>query len=168
MEKTIGVIILLCLILGYFIKERLLNKNSAIEENQTKNKNIYIKRKLLTNTELTFYNYFKKLEPQYIVLPQINLASIINKKNNFRTYQNELYRNIDFCIFDQNLEVLLAIEINDDSHKTYKRKLRDKKVKEILNSCSIELLTYNVNYPNTETSVIERTLKTLENIVNKK
>lgn len=127
----------------------------------------YSKKKLLTDTEKTFYDYFKMLEPQYVILPQINLASIVTKNNNSHYYQNELYRNIDFCIFNSNLEILLAIEINDDSHKSYKRKLRDEKVNRILKDANIEMLTYNVNYPNTESSVLERTRKALENIENK-
>lgn len=148
-----------------FVKEKLQNNESDYFESKTES--VYKKKRLLTNTELIFYNYLKKLEPEYIILPQINLASIIRKDNIDEPYQTELFRNIDFCIFNEKYEVLLAIEINDNSHKLYRRKIRDDKVRKILRSCNIDLLTYNVNYPNTEESVIERTKATLQNITDK-
>ncbi len=58
-------------------------------------------------------------------MPQVNLASIIKKEKDFPTqYQNELYRNIDFGIFDKDtMEVKLLIEINDKTqcNQTEKR-----------------------------------------------
>lgn len=164
-----GILIIIGLIISSVVILLVKNKlqNDETEYMESKIDSVYKKKKLLTNTELIFYNYFKKLEPEYIILPQINLASIIRKSDKDESYQTELYRNIDFCIFNKKYEVLLAIEINDDSHKVYKRKIRDNKVRKILKSSNIELLTYNVNYPNTEESVIERTKTSLQNITNK-
>jgi len=162
-------IVLIIITIGFLIfkmLKRLLSKEAINEQEESFNK-IYSKKKLLTDTEIIFYNYLIKLDQKYIVLPQINLASIVSKNIGRITYQNELFRNIDFCIFDENFEVLLAIEINDNTHKDYRRKIRDNKVKKILEECGIELLTYNVQYQNTEESVLERTLNKLNDIVNK-
>ena len=60
------------------------------------------KASLMTECEKSFFDAIKNLaSPKYIVQPQINLASIINKESHTK-YQNELFRNIDFGILDQN------------------------------------------------------------------
>lgn len=126
-----------------------------------KTKNIeYSKRKLLSQSEISFYRKIKKIEAlgNFIVLPQINLASIITKVGKYR---NELFRNIDFGIFDSNFDVLLLIELNDKTHKQYKRHKRDLKVQEICKNCNIKLITFYTSYPNEETYVINRILKEL-------
>lgn len=161
----IGILLILVLIFRRIIFDYFTNKND--DSNIDSIEKAYIKKKLMSESELIFYNYFKKLEPDYIVLPQINLATIIKKVKTHSEYQNELFRNIDFCIFNKNYEILLAIEINDNTHKKYERRKRDEKVKDILKKSNIDLLTYNVNYPNTEESVIERTKNALQNIKNK-
>lgn len=83
----------------------------------------------MTNVEYDFYNKLKELEPKYKVIPQINLAAIINKENN-NYYYTDLFRNIDFAIFDSDMKnVLLLIELNDAPHNQKKRKSRDYKIK---------------------------------------
>lgn len=135
-----------------------------IFENIPDNKKIknieYSKRKLLSQSEISFYRKLKKIETlgNFIVLPQINLASIITKAGKYR---NELFRNIDFGIFDSNFDVLLLIELNDKTHKQYNRHKRDLKVQEICKNCNIKLITFYTSYPNEETYVINRILKEL-------
>ena len=95
----------------------------------------------------------------------LNLASIINKEDSF--YQTELFRNIDFGIFTKSFELVLLIEINDKTHMLAKRRKRDAKVKEILNSCHIPLLTFYTSYPNEKDYVVKRILKKIDEIKNK-
>lgn len=42
----------------------------------------------------------KPLEDKYIIMPQINLASFVQKTRNSK-YNNELFKNIDFAIFSK-------------------------------------------------------------------
>ena len=70
--------------------------------NDKKLKTIYKKKKFMTDIEYEFYNKLKCLEKEYKVIPQLNLASIINKENNNR-YYTDLFRNIDFAIFDSKM-----------------------------------------------------------------
>ena len=63
----------------------------------------------MTKTERDFYDKIKYLEPEYEVIPQVNLASIVSKENNNR-YYTDLFRNIDFTIFDNNLEKSFIID----------------------------------------------------------
>ncbi len=110
----------------------------------------------MTNAEYEFYLKLKSLEPEYKVIPQLNLASIINKENNNK-YYTDLFRNIDFAIFDnKERNVLLLIELNDGTHKLKKRKVRDFKVKKICKAAGIPLIYFYTNYPNEKEYVINR------------
>ena len=118
-------------------------KESIKQKSPTK---IYKPKKLLTATELKFYNAIKNaINDSYILLPQINLASIIERKDEHK-YQSELYRNIDFAIFDNTYAPILLIEINDKTHNEKKRVARDIKVKEICQSAGLPLITFWTNY----------------------
>lgn len=56
-------------------------------------------------------------------------------------YRLELFRVIDFGIFDQECKLCVLVEINDPSHETPERK-RDKKVVEICKEAGIPLVTF--------------------------
>lgn len=94
--------------------DNILYNNNFKDEKKLET--IYKKKSIMTNAERCFYNKIRCLEPEYKVIPQVNLASIISKENNNR-YYTDLFRNIDFAIFDTNLqEILLLIELNDETH----------------------------------------------------
>lgn len=84
----------------------LFGINTKHEENKDKNinnkVNNYIKRNFMTSTEMIFYNKIKELNDEYIVIPQINLGTIIEKKT--KGYRNELFKNIDFAIFSKDFK----------------------------------------------------------------
>lgn len=123
--------------------EELKEKELTKEDNNI-NKNQYKKKYFLTNTEKQFLSILYELKKyNLIIIPQINLATIIQKTGEFR-YQNELYRNIDFGIFDKNYNILLLIELNDISHQQYKRRERDMKVKEIVKQADIKLINFYI------------------------
>ncbi len=118
---TFLILIVFLMIISFLAKliDRLMCYNYFNDENKLKT--IYKKKKIMTKVEYDFYNKIKVLEPKYKVIPQINLAAIINKENNNR-YYTDLFRNIDFAIFDVNLqEVLLLIELNDETHQQKKK-----------------------------------------------
>lgn len=121
--------------------ERLQQEKKHVE--QKKN---YSKKKLLTATEIEYYKAIKNNTPHgYVVLPQINLATIINRTDEHK-YQNELYRNIDFVIFDLYLNPVVLIEINDYSHKDKSRWMRDQKVKHICEEANLPIITLWVDF----------------------
>ncbi len=101
----------------------------------------YLKDKLMTDNEFKLFNYTKNfLNKDYILLPQVNLQAIIDTYQN--SYRNdELFRNIDYVIFDKSYTPLLAIELNDPSHYTNPEKItRDESVKSILEVVSLPLI----------------------------
>lgn len=122
----------------------------------------YFPKNFMTNAEKQFYNTISSLNQQYIIIPQVNLATIVTKKTTKNsTHRTELFRNIDFGIFDKNFNLLLLIELNDSTHNSFKRKDRDLKVKRILNECNIKLLTFYTKYPNESNYVINRIIQTI-------
>lgn len=146
------------------IIEILLKITSFFETEDIKPKNnpIYKKKRLMTNCEQEFYNKMSSLKADYEIMPQVNLATIINRTDNVK-YHNELFRNIDFAIFSKNYEdVLLLIELNDKSHNKYSRKDRDLKVKKICNDANIKLMTFYTNYPNEKDYIINRIKNEIE------
>ncbi len=125
-------------------------------------KNEYLRKNIMTANEFAFFKKIQELETKYIIIPQVNLAAIIDKTGS--KYHNELFKNIDFGIFSKEYELLLLIELNDASHNQIKRRDRDLKVKKILNECNIPMLTFYTFYPNEKNYVLNRIIKCLDNL----
>ena len=114
------------------------------------------KASLMTDCEKEFFTIIKKLvEPKYIVQPQVNLASIIDKESHSR-YRNELFRNIDFGVFTSDYTLKVLIEINDSTHLEHNRRERDQKVKNICEEAGIPLITLWTKYGINETYIRDR------------
>ena len=128
---------------------------------------MYEQKEFMSYYEKYFYDILKDIERDYdvIVQPQVNLASVI-EKNIKHKYVNELFRNIDFGIFDKNFhKLLLAIEINDSSHLKKDRIIRDLKVEKILNQANIKLIKFYKNMPNEKLYVTNRILTYLDLLI---
>lgn len=124
------------------------NKQTTIEL-----KNIYVKKtRYITECEKKYFDKLNNVlkNTNYVCFPQINLATIIDKTEN-KWYRNELFHNIDFGIFKANtFEPLILIEINDRTHRQYKRMDRDEKVNQICKEADLPLITLYTNQPNEE------------------
>ena len=132
-----------------------------IEDEEESEIKIYERKEFMSTYELLFYEKIKDLENEYKIVPQVNLATIVKKIN--RGYINELFKNIDFAIFDKDYKnVLLLIEINDSTHNKINRKDRDLKVKKICNDCNIKLITFYTKYPNEKEYVLKRIKEELD------
>lgn len=95
----------------------------------------------MTNVELQYFRIINSyLGDRYIVLPQVNLASVIDKED--QGFRTELFRNVDFGVFDYNYRPLLLIEINDNTHFRKDRVERDKKVNAICRRAKLPLVTF--------------------------
>ena len=105
-----------------------------------------LKDSLLSSIEKEYFRCIQSVLPEcYSVYPQINLASIINRTD-IHTFQNELFRNIDFGVFDKELKPVFLIEIQDNTHLNAERKNRDDKIKKICEEAGISIVEFwNVN-----------------------
>lgn len=120
-----------------------------------------LKPSLMTGTEREYFEAIKRCLPNgYLIQPQVNLASIIERTDNTR-YHNELFRNIDFCITDTDYKPIVLVEINDETHNQPDRKRRDAKVKQICTEAGIAIVTFWTRFgvkPNYIRSRIEQAI----------
>ena len=161
----IFVIIVLMVAIFYIIISRLGDSsvNNEYDENLSNSTVNYVPKKFLSNNEYNFLIKFIDLENELHVniVPQVNLASIITKVSNSK-FNTELFRNIDFGIFNADYsKLLLLIELNDESHNNSYRKKRDIKVHEICNKAGIKLITFYTKYSNEKEYVKGRIIKEL-------
>ena len=120
------------------------NHKKDIDKDTNNKTNSYVERNFMTSTEMIFYNKIKELNDEYIIIPQVNLGTIIEKKT--KGYRNELFKNIDFAIFSKDFkEVLLLIELNDSTHQQYKRRKRDRNLYDICKNANMKLITFIPN-----------------------
>ena len=138
-------IIAIAIIIHLTRKTNKYQKTELEDQCDTKEfKTTYIKKKyFLSETEKNYLELIKDTltTSKYIIQPQVNLASIINCKD-FRKYHSELFRNIDFGIFDYNYNIKALIEINDKTHYKNERKERDIKVQYICKQAEIPLIVF--------------------------
>lgn len=158
------IIKILSLLINKSKKSTYQKKYSPTKNEEQEHK--YESKGLLTDHEKYFFDAISnEFGMKYYIMPQVNLASVVNKIKDFPTqYQNELYRNIDIGIFDKsNMTPLLLIEINDKTHNQQKRIARDKKVHEICKLANLQLITFYSNYPNKREYIIKRINEALSN-----
>lgn len=142
----------------------LLKSKNSLQHSKKQKEILYFKKPLVTEQEKYFFNILVNNFFDYYIIPQTNLASIINKKKEFnKQWQNELYRNIDFAIINKTTFLPeLLIEINDKTHNPKSRIERDKKVRQICLDAKINLITFYSNMPNKESYIIDRIKSELE------
>lgn len=138
-------------------EDKRVDKKQTNEKAFNANNKLYRRRKyFMTSAEKELFQKIKNVVGnEYIVLPQINLATVVEKVNKTR-YHNELFRNIDFCIFTQDYEPKILIELNDNSHHFKNRRIRDDKVNMICSDAGLPVLTLWSNYPNEEKYIKQR------------
>ena len=156
------IIVILMIVVFFAIISRF---GSSTSNNTVVNEDIstvnYVPKRFLSNNEYNFLTKFIDLENELHVhiVPQVNLASVITKISDSR-FNTELFRNIDFGIFNADYsKLLLLIELNDESHNTYHRKKRDIKVHDICNKAGIKLITFYTKYSNEKEYVKSRIIK---------
>lgn len=158
------IILLIALMIIIFMYRRSKinnNNNKPTTLPSQKNGDFYYEIKpYLTPSEYVFYHKLKSINTEWIIIPQVPLSAIIKKVNG--RGHNELSRILDFCIFDKNFNLLLAIELNDSSHNKINRIDRDLKVRKILNDCYIKLLTFYTKYPNEQDYVSKRIIEAIK------
>ena len=158
----VGIIVLVGIIIIQAVGKKPETSSKPEEVTEVDEKKIqYKKKNFLTAREKDFMAILRELaKHNLIVMPQVNLATVVQKVGEFR-YQNELYRNIDFGVFDREYNLLLLIELNDSSHQQSARQRRDIRVKDIVTQADMKLMTFYTDKPNKSEYVIERILNEL-------
>ena len=144
-------------------EKQLINVLKEEQEENLKIQNNYKtyykpKRYITTLNELKFYNVLLEIakELDLILFAQVSLYSILDVKENLNkstetSYFNKIKaKSIDFVLVDKNnCRIKLCIELDDNTHKKYKRQERDNFINELFEELEIPLLryqTYNIYY----------------------
>ena len=157
------IIVILMIVVFFAIISHFGSTSTDNMETDTSSTVNYIPKKFLSNNEYNFLTKFIDLENELHIniVPQVNLASVIEKVSTSR-FNTELFRNIDFGIFNADYsKLLLLIELNDESHNNFHRKKRDVKVNDICNKAGIKLITFYTKYSNEKEYVKGRIIKEL-------
>ncbi|MFT3951997.1 MAG: DUF2726 domain-containing protein [Oscillospiraceae bacterium] len=128
----------------------------------------YQRKNILTGNEWNFYirtlkDYANK--NNLCVLTKIRLADLVEtlptlpQKQSYGAFQKIKAKHIDFALATpENLEIVLLIELNDNSHNKYSRQNRDKFVFDVLRNCGYNMIyTYGVNFETQANDILSHT-----------
>lgn len=108
----------------------------------------YRKKPLMSPIEKKLFWQLKEAFPYYYVFSQVNLSQAITfpKNNNQYKWLNKIWNmSLDFVLLDNQLEILLAIELDDKSHLAPNRKAADERKNKALKSAGIPLIRIQAN-----------------------
>jgi very-short-patch-repair endonuclease len=138
-EKLFMVI---AVIFGAFILLGLLN--SAGRRRITDADEKYSAKNLLSENEKKWFAAFKEAFPNAHVLAQVALNQLVKAEGaRWRSAKNKIDpRSIDFVLLSPDLNVLMAVEIDDKSHRLEKRRADDEKKNKALRDAGIILMRF--------------------------
>lgn len=135
-------------------------KPKQVQKQTPKQDRSYKSKSGMSGAEQGFYKKLVTIfSEQYNVQFQVPLSSVIKKESSER-FQNELYRTIDFALFDKDtFEPVILIELNDKSHLEGRRQYRDIKVKEICEQAGLKIVTFWTQYENKPEYIKKRVIE---------
>lgn len=104
-------------------------------------------KRLLTQPEQVLYHRLVKALPNHIVLAQVQVSRVLGVKKGFKTHEwnNRINRlSYDFVICDKAATVIAAIELDDESHESERRKDTDAKKSKATTDAGLKLVRWHV------------------------
>lgn len=105
-------------------------------------------KKLLSEPEQVLYYRMVKAMPECMVLAQVQLSRILGVKKgfNFSEWHNRINRmSVDFLVCLKDSSIVAAIELDDESQKSWSRREADAKKQKSLESAGITLIRWQVS-----------------------
>jgi hypothetical protein len=115
----------------------------------------YVKR-LLTQPEQVLYHRLVKSLPNHVVLAQVQMSRVLGVKKGFRFHEwnNRINRmSYDFVICDKASTVIAAIELDDKSHESDRRRDGDAKKGKATTDAGLRLVRWHVKSLPDETTI---------------
>jgi uncharacterized protein DUF2726 len=106
----------------------------------------YLKR-LLTQPEQVLYHRLVKALPNHIMLAQVQVSRVlgVKKGSRFHEWNNRINRmTYDFVICDKSSAVIAAIELDDKSHESERRRNTDAKKNKATVDAGLKLVRWQV------------------------
>lgn len=139
--KTMLVLVLLAVFLVVLAKAAAEAKRKKAGEGDR-----YSGKPLLSENEKAWFNTLKEAVPHAHVFAQVALNQLVKAEGRgaqWRSAKNKIDpRSIDFVLLNPDLSVLMAIEIDDRSHREQKRQADDAKKTKALTDAEITLLRF--------------------------
>lgn len=104
-------------------------------------------RKPLSVPEQVLYHRMVKALPDHIVLAQVQVSRVLGVKKgfSFHEWNNRINRlSYDFVVCSKDSTVLFAVELDEQSHETERRKVTDDKKNKATEAAGIKLVRWNV------------------------
>ena len=102
------------------------------------------RRYLLTKSESRFYDILRRIVRDHVVFAKVRLADVVDADDRHRYWQANFNRvcskHLDFLVCDSLFRPLIAIELDDPSHRRQDRRKRDDDVDRLLEAVSLPLL----------------------------
>ena len=163
MEILTAVVALLILAAFYqAVFDKIKTKSKV--DSRVKTPYIYRKKQyLMTRAENEFYQRLVTLfSDQYFIFPQVHLSELLDGNIKGQSWKGALShiqrKSVDFVICDKvYISPLIAIELDDSSHKLPDRVERDRIVEEIFANASMRLLRIDMSH-NVSDEDIQRTV----------
>lgn len=112
-----------------------------------KDKNAYQQRKVLTRTEVVFYQRLIAALPECLILAQVSLSSVVEVKEHLREAKAFLYqinqKSLDYVICLPDFTVVAVIELDDWTHKRRDRVKADKTKDEVLAVAGVPIIRWH-------------------------
>jgi hypothetical protein len=140
-------------------------KGDSAEPTPAQREQIYFyskKSRFMTPSEMEFYRELVDVAAdKYHVFPQVRIASLINNDTKGKYWKASLSRinnkSVDYVLCDkETLVVAYAVELDDPTHLTEKRKRRDKMVNQIFKDVNLPLVRFSNYQTLTKNDIIQR------------
>jgi very-short-patch-repair endonuclease len=107
------------------------------------------KKRVLTESEQTVYWRLLKVAPEFVVLAQVALSSLVDVKSGTpkrQAHWNKVsQKSVDFALCRKDGSVLAVIEVDDKTHLAAKRAETDRVKNKILEAAGIPILRWKAS-----------------------
>jgi very-short-patch-repair endonuclease len=102
------------------------------------------RKRLLSKSELCFYEALRSAMYDHVVFAKVRLADLIDANKRHRSWQANFNRvcakHIDFVVCDDNSQPVVAIELDDKSHARLDHATRDAGKDRLLQAAGLQLI----------------------------
>ncbi len=136
------------LFLGLFLFAIAMLYVKSKQGKSTTNLPKFFPKNPLSDPEQVLFHRLEAALPKHIVLAQVQLTQFISIKRGplYKSWFNKIsQKNVDFLVCAHDFSITAAIELDDRSHDSVKRKLDDTNKTTAINAAGIELVRWRVN-----------------------
>lgn len=158
---AVVIVVALYLVAGNKKNTTKTKENIAAEENAKGiDKYPYEKKYLLTKTEYAFYSKLQAIcnKMNYIICPKVRLEDFIKvtTKEELMKYRGYIKsRHVDFLICDNKLNIIMGIELDDNSHNKESAKKTDEFKNKLFETINIPLERVKVSSGDYEQQIVD-------------